>query len=250
MRALVASPAPPESVHERLYRLFAECRFGFRQARSASSDNEVARLGLREAIEVFGLHPRIPRAQRGRTEARRPLSKAVARARQRVPALHGSDLSRARINHDRPLGLFVLQEDEATRSAFGLPNDKGLVADELADLRHDDEGERDRLADLGARDPLVERPTARAEIGPDLGQLTGVLPPLEGEDDPHRPVAHLGGGPGVDEIGRQSLGLESNPAIGAREEQDEEYARDEAQDRDDRNQLDQGDRTNSTAFGL
>jgi eukaryotic-like serine/threonine-protein kinase len=52
MQSLVASEAPADAVHDRLYHLFAECRFGFRQALNASSDNETARQGLREAIET------------------------------------------------------------------------------------------------------------------------------------------------------------------------------------------------------
>lgn len=52
MHALVASDAPAESLHDQLYHLFAECRFGFRQALNASPDNDTARLGLRRAIET------------------------------------------------------------------------------------------------------------------------------------------------------------------------------------------------------
>ncbi len=56
MDALVASvpeSAPGEaSVHDQLYHLFAECRFGFRQALKESPDNETARVGLRRAIEI------------------------------------------------------------------------------------------------------------------------------------------------------------------------------------------------------
>jgi serine/threonine-protein kinase len=52
MQALVASDVPAESLQDQLYHLFAECRFGFRQALKESSDNETARLGLRRAIET------------------------------------------------------------------------------------------------------------------------------------------------------------------------------------------------------
>ena len=52
MVALVASDAAEDSVHDQLYHLFAECRFGFRQALKESPDNETARLGLRRAIET------------------------------------------------------------------------------------------------------------------------------------------------------------------------------------------------------
>lgn len=52
MQALVASDAPVATLHDRLYHLFAECRFGFKQALNASADNETARLGLRQAIET------------------------------------------------------------------------------------------------------------------------------------------------------------------------------------------------------
>ncbi len=52
MQVLVQSEANDDSVHDRLYHLFAECRFGFRQALKESPDNETARLGLRRAIET------------------------------------------------------------------------------------------------------------------------------------------------------------------------------------------------------
>jgi serine/threonine protein kinase len=43
---------PSGDVHDRLYHLFTECRFGFRQALKESPDNETASLGLRRAIEM------------------------------------------------------------------------------------------------------------------------------------------------------------------------------------------------------
>jgi eukaryotic-like serine/threonine-protein kinase len=52
MGELVASEAHAESLHDQLYHLFAECRFGFRQALKESPDNQTARDGLREAIEI------------------------------------------------------------------------------------------------------------------------------------------------------------------------------------------------------
>jgi len=52
MQALVDTKAPADSLHDQLYYLFAECRFGFRQALKESADNETARLGLRRAIET------------------------------------------------------------------------------------------------------------------------------------------------------------------------------------------------------
>ena len=52
MRTLVAEAKAHESPQEQLYHLFAECRFGFRQALNASADNAAARSGLREAIEI------------------------------------------------------------------------------------------------------------------------------------------------------------------------------------------------------
>ncbi len=52
MRRIVQSGPETRSVHDELYHLFAECRFGFRQALIASADNETARLGLRAAIEI------------------------------------------------------------------------------------------------------------------------------------------------------------------------------------------------------
>lgn len=42
-----------QSDSDALYRLFTECRFGFRQALDASRDNVAAREGLREAIEII-----------------------------------------------------------------------------------------------------------------------------------------------------------------------------------------------------
>ncbi|MDB4941057.1 MAG: serine/threonine protein kinase [Labilithrix sp.] len=53
MRALVAAEEAATSKHDALYRLFTEARFGFRQALSASPENEAARSGLREAIETM-----------------------------------------------------------------------------------------------------------------------------------------------------------------------------------------------------
>jgi serine/threonine protein kinase len=52
MQVLVDSDAEDDSLHDQLYHLFAECRFGFRQALKESPDNETARLGLRRAIET------------------------------------------------------------------------------------------------------------------------------------------------------------------------------------------------------
>jgi hypothetical protein len=49
MKELVVAGAERDDV----YRLFAEARFGFRQAIAASEDNEVARAGLRDAIETM-----------------------------------------------------------------------------------------------------------------------------------------------------------------------------------------------------
>jgi serine/threonine-protein kinase len=51
-RAKSAPEADDASVHDQLYHLFAECRFGFRQALKESPDNETARVGLRRAIET------------------------------------------------------------------------------------------------------------------------------------------------------------------------------------------------------
>ena len=68
MEALVASGVPLHSIHDQLYHLFAECRFGFRQALNASVDNETARLGLRRAIETvvrFELEREAPDAAAG-----------------------------------------------------------------------------------------------------------------------------------------------------------------------------------------
>jgi hypothetical protein len=50
--AMESAGAPRPGDCERLYRLFAEARFGFRQALEASVDNTAAREGLREVIAV------------------------------------------------------------------------------------------------------------------------------------------------------------------------------------------------------
>ncbi len=52
MATLVRSEVPPDEIRDQLYHLFAECRFGFRQAIKESADNETARHGLHEAIEI------------------------------------------------------------------------------------------------------------------------------------------------------------------------------------------------------
>ena len=52
METLLRSEAPRDSLRDPLYHLFAECRFGFRQAIKESSDNETARHGLHRAIEI------------------------------------------------------------------------------------------------------------------------------------------------------------------------------------------------------
>lgn len=52
VHALIATDASAQPMREQLYHLFAECRFGFKQALIASPDNEAARLGLRQTIET------------------------------------------------------------------------------------------------------------------------------------------------------------------------------------------------------
>jgi hypothetical protein len=55
MRELIAraGEAADANVRDRLYQISAEARFGFRQALNASEDNEAARVGLRDAIEMM-----------------------------------------------------------------------------------------------------------------------------------------------------------------------------------------------------
>ena len=53
MNGVVAMKGPAESVHDQLYHLFAECRFGFKQALRESPDNSTAASGLRSAIELI-----------------------------------------------------------------------------------------------------------------------------------------------------------------------------------------------------
>jgi serine/threonine-protein kinase len=52
MQSLIGTEASADSSRDQLYHLFAECRFGFRQAIKESADNETAREGLRRAIEI------------------------------------------------------------------------------------------------------------------------------------------------------------------------------------------------------
>lgn len=52
MKVAVKSDGSDVEVRDRLYHLFAEVRFGFRQAMGACEDNDLARKGLREAIET------------------------------------------------------------------------------------------------------------------------------------------------------------------------------------------------------
>ena len=51
MRAVV-SGSHDEMRRDRIHKLFAEARFGFRQALLASTDNQVATKGLREATTL------------------------------------------------------------------------------------------------------------------------------------------------------------------------------------------------------
>jgi serine/threonine-protein kinase len=52
LRAVLGAADGSERLRERVHHLFAEARFGFRQALNASGDNEVARIGLREVSEL------------------------------------------------------------------------------------------------------------------------------------------------------------------------------------------------------
>jgi hypothetical protein len=65
MRALLARDEAADEQRERIHHLFAEARFGFRQALRASDDNEAARVGLRDVTEmvvVFELQKGTPEA--------------------------------------------------------------------------------------------------------------------------------------------------------------------------------------------
>jgi serine/threonine-protein kinase len=52
MRALIATGGADETLRDRLYHVFAEARFGFRQAIGACEDNDRAHAGLRQVIET------------------------------------------------------------------------------------------------------------------------------------------------------------------------------------------------------
>lgn len=53
MREVRAQGGEPSAVRARIHRLFAEARFGFRQAAKESDDNDAARGGLRDATEII-----------------------------------------------------------------------------------------------------------------------------------------------------------------------------------------------------
>lgn len=52
MVRVIESGGEPDAVRDKVHHLFAEIRFGFRQALLASADNEVARAGLRQATRL------------------------------------------------------------------------------------------------------------------------------------------------------------------------------------------------------
>jgi eukaryotic-like serine/threonine-protein kinase len=65
MRGVLRAGRKPDEVRARVNHLFAEARFGFRQAIRTCNDNDAARLGLREATEmvvVFELESGTPEA--------------------------------------------------------------------------------------------------------------------------------------------------------------------------------------------
>ncbi|MEA2749160.1 MAG: eukaryotic-like serine/threonine-protein kinase [Myxococcales bacterium] len=90
MQRLVESDASADSVHDQLYHLFTEVRFGFRQALKESPDNETARLGLRRAIETvvrFELDRGAAEAAAGAlAELQDPPADLVARVSQALEA--------------------------------------------------------------------------------------------------------------------------------------------------------------------
>lgn len=66
LRDLVADPSATDAgLRDKIYRLFSEARFGFRQAIAASEDNTDARHGLREAASLVAEYD----LRRGRPEA-------------------------------------------------------------------------------------------------------------------------------------------------------------------------------------
>ena len=86
LETLLARGAVADLEHDRLYGLFAECRFGFRQALRESPDNETARGGLARTIEKvvdFELARGAPQAA---ASALAELSEPAAEMRARVRA--------------------------------------------------------------------------------------------------------------------------------------------------------------------
>ena len=103
MEALVASASTTDGgVQDQLYHLFAECRFGFRQALNASVDNDTARLGLRRAIETvvrFELDRGAAEAAAGAlAEIEDPPPELVARVTAALKARAGERQKMARLD--------------------------------------------------------------------------------------------------------------------------------------------------------
>ena len=93
MRAVLRAKSDPDEIRDRVNHLFAEARFGYRQAIRACDDNEGARIGLREATEmvvVFELEEGTPEAAAAAlAELETPppeLAKRVAEAMRRREA--------------------------------------------------------------------------------------------------------------------------------------------------------------------
>ncbi len=113
MQRLVASDADQDSVHDQLYHLFTECRFGFRQALKESPDNEAARLGLRTAIEMvvrFELDRGAAEAAAGAlAELQEPPAELVTRVNEALRARVAEKQKMARLEqmdaqHDPKIG--------------------------------------------------------------------------------------------------------------------------------------------------
>ncbi|HEY8075149.1 MAG TPA: hypothetical protein VIF62_13590, partial [Labilithrix sp.] len=119
MQDLIVEGTLDEDTRDRIYHLFVEARFGFRQAIAASADNHGAQRGLRSAIEaVVGFELAAGTAEAASSalaELEDPQPTLVARvaAAQRAAKRHRAELERVRADHDPQTG-------RRTRLAVGV----------------------------------------------------------------------------------------------------------------------------------
>jgi eukaryotic-like serine/threonine-protein kinase len=98
MRSTLRRGGEPDDIRSRVNHLFAEARFGFRQAIRECDDNEAARIGLQEATEIvvaFELESGTPEAAAAAlAELEKPPPELAKRV---VDAMRGRDAEKARV---------------------------------------------------------------------------------------------------------------------------------------------------------